>query len=225
MAVLLEGRRTDRSRAFIAAALAAGICVVAVPAGAEAADNGAVEPRFAPAHVVARVDSGDVLGDGGVILTVAALARGDLTGDGLDDIVVTRGRWRSEETFPISILVNDGRGMFVDRTVELFEGPVTQPQGATQTVLEDFNGDGRLDILIADSGVDAEPWPGHTSHLVVSTPEGRFVDVSANLPSEPAFTHTAAAADVDGDGDADIFLGHLGPPVQLLLNDGAARFD
>jgi hypothetical protein len=152
------------------------------------------------------------------------LRRADLTGDGLEDLVLTHAMWQTEETFPITILVNDGNGDLVDRTTALFDGPVTATQFPRQTVLEDFNGDGRLDILIADHGYDAEPFPGFESHLALSTADGRWRDASANLPRVKRFTHSATAGDVDGDGDADVVLGHLGAPIELLLNDGTGRF-
>ena len=188
--------------------------VLPAPAGAA----GTPAPRFAAREEVFTITPGAA---GGFL---QELASADLTGDGLDDVVLTHAMWQTEETFPITILVNDGRGDLVDRTTSLFDGPVPTPQFPRQTVLADFNGDGRKDILVADTGFDGEPFPGYHSHLALSTPDGRWRDASANLPRAKRFTHSAAAGDVDGDGDEDIVLGHLGAPIELLLNDGSGRF-
>jgi hypothetical protein len=147
---------------------------------------------------------------------------GDLTGDGLDDLVVTHLRWSSVETYPITILVNDGHGNLRDATDALFDGPVPHTQHARQTLLADFNGDASLDIFLADTGVDVEPFPGFLSHLALSSPRGHFVDATGRLEQEPGYAHCAATGDIDGDGDVDLFLGHFQP--RMLLNDGTGRF-
>jgi hypothetical protein len=157
-----------------------------------------------------------------IALSVQELAAGDLTGDGLEDLVVTHVRWSSVETYPISILVNDGRGNLRDATAELFEGSVPRTQQPRQTILADFNGDDRLDIFVADTGVDVAPYPGYLSQLSLSSPDGRYVDATANVAQRPGYAHSAAAGDIDGDGDVDLFLGQFAP--RILVNDGTGRF-
>ncbi|MEY2432722.1 MAG: hypothetical protein QOC92_2447, partial [Acidimicrobiaceae bacterium] len=80
----------------------------------------------------------------------------------------------------------------------------------------------RLDVFVADTGVDVAPFPGFLSHLVLSAPHGRFVDATANVAQQPGYTHCAAAGDVDGDGDVDLFLGQS--PPRILVNDGTGHF-
>jgi hypothetical protein len=201
------------------------LALLAPPAPATTASlNG---PAFGPRRLVAKVGGFQVVVPGGVTLSIQELAAGDLTGDGLADIVATRLRWASADTFPVTILVNDGRGGFSDGTAALFDGAVPRPQHPAQVLLADFNGDGRLDILVADTGQDVEPYPGYPNHLALSSSDGRYVNASGNLPGTNTYTHSAAAGDVDGDGDVDLFLGHFsmrGQPLEVLLNDGAGRF-
>src|SRR5262249_35981058 len=78
------------------------------------------------------------------------------------------------------------------------------------------------------TGYDASPFPGAQSTLLLSTADGHYVDATANLPQQLAYTHSATAADIDGSGHLALYLGNIygqqqiGP--QLLLNDGTGHF-
>lgn len=152
---------------------------------------------------------------------------GDLNGDGLADLVVTRLAFPiAHATFPIGVFLADGRGGFTDGG-SMFAGPIPRTQHGRQILIADFNGDRRNDIFVADHGYDAPPYPGHPNTLVLSTPDGRLADASGNLPPSSGFSHSAAAGDIDQDGDVDVYVGNVfggDTPPELLLNDGAGRF-
>lgn len=195
--------------------LAVALLALALPAGA-AVD---VAPRFGPPALVATAT-----GVGGL----SEQESGDVNGDGLGDLVVTRLAFPlAHATFPIGVFLSNGRGGFTDGS-SLFAGPIPRTQHGRQIVIADFNGDRRNDIFVADHGYDAEPFPGHPNTLVLSTPDGRLADASGNLPPSSGFSHSAAAADVDRDGDVDLYVGNLccgdRTPPELLLNDGSGRF-
>jgi hypothetical protein len=193
------------------------VAALALVASAAAAVHAV--PRFGPSRVVATAS-----GVGGMSEQEA----GDLNGDGLADIVVTRLAFPiAHATFPIGVFLADGRGGFRDGS-SMFVGPIPRTQHGRQILIADFNGDRRNDIFVADHGYDAEPFPGHPNTLVLSTSDGRLADASHNLPPSSGFSHSAAAADIDRDGDVDLYVGNLccgdRTPPELLLNDGSGRF-
>ena len=195
------------------------VTVASVAALAVAGASPAAELTFGQPRTVARATAVGGLTEQEV---------GDLNADGIDDVVVTRIAFPlAPVNFPIGIFLGDGRGGFTDGG-SLFAGPVPRTQHGRQIVLADFNGDRRNDIFVADHGYDAPPFPGHPNTLVLSTPDGRLVDSSGNLPPERGFTHSAAAADVDRDGDVDLYQGNVfggdGSAPGILLNDGRGRF-
>ena len=75
-------------------------------------------------------------------------------------------------------------------------------------IVEDFNGDGRLDIFCSNSGpLSPPPGPGEQNLLFLSASDGKLHDVTAtHLPQLKDFSGGSAAADVDGDGDIDIWV-------------------
>jgi hypothetical protein len=161
------------------------------------------------------------------------VAAGDFNGDGLVDVILTRLGADPQSTYPVTVLINKGKGRFVDATKTIFlGGDVPLTQHPRQIVVADFNGDGKADAFIADHGSDVLPFPGYPNTLILSQPGGKLLDASANLPRTPDFTHTAAAGDVDGNGTLDIYAGNLSSgcagcgavPPELLLDDGQGHF-
>ena len=174
---------------------------------------------FGPPELVARFRTSGHL---------EATASADFNADGMADILLTRIIWRSAETFEPVFLLNRGGGQFVNGNPMIFHGAPPRTHHPRQIVVADFNGDGRPDIFLADHGQDAEPFPGYQNTLILSTPEGKFVDATANLPQRSDFTHSAAAGDVDLDGDWDLYVGNIWGrkeiPPYVLLNDGSGAF-
>ena len=96
------------------------------------------------------------------------------------------------------------------------------------SIINDFNGDGINDIFIADHGVDHEPYPGNQNTLILSAPNGKFIDATSSLPQIVDFSHGVTSGDIDKDGDLDLFVTQAGAqfhvPHYFLRNDGNGKF-
>jgi hypothetical protein len=165
----------------------------------------------------------------------------DINGDGYDDAIYqlfTQGQLRGPGGLPspIVILLNDRNGGVYDGTSEIIAGPPPKALWVKNFVVEDFNGDGRLDIFACNTGPefpqnDVSQWPGEQNQLFLSAGDGKLHDVTAtHLPQIKDYSHGCAAADVDGDGDIDIWVNNHGAgtggriEAYLMLNDGIGRF-
>jgi hypothetical protein len=154
----------------------------------------------------------------------------DLNGDGKEDIIFStsaRSIWQINP-MPFKILISNGKTL-VDKTSELFAVP-PKTQYTRDIHIADFNGDGKPDIFLSNAGTEAfQPFPGEQNRLFLSTPSGRFDDVSlTNLPQQTDYSHGSCVGDVNGDGAVDIFVNNLGEDEghgsTLLLNDGTGKF-
>lgn len=154
-----------------------------------------------------------------IVMPVSAY---DLDKNGLSDIILpginevhyNRGEWRFE-------------------VEPLMEFPAKEPSA---TVLGDFNGDGRVDLIAAARKYMA---------LYIADDEGKFTSAPVMVDDfdEPLVNPmTIAAGDVDGDGDLDVWFGQYkrayvagqmatpyydandGYPAHLLLNNGLGKF-
>ncbi len=119
------------------------------------------------------------------------VARGDVTGDRIADIVVGAG-----SSFAGQIRLFDGASGALIRDFDAFPGGTFA--GDVQIAVGDVNGDGQADII-------AGPGRGRAAHVKVF--DGRTGDLLMEFfPYEPAYAGGAfvAAGDVNGDGNADI---------------------
>jgi hypothetical protein len=95
---------------------------------------------------------------------------------------------------------------------------------ARDTAVEDFNGDGRTDIFLADHGLDIPPFPGGQDQVLFQTDSGVLEQAAeGSWPHQGLFSHSTCAGDVDSDGDMDIHVA-LGSGQMLYINDGSGGF-
>ncbi|MBL8950727.1 MAG: VCBS repeat-containing protein [Myxococcaceae bacterium] len=118
----------------------------------------------------------------------AAVAVGDVDGDGADDVVATGpGQDR--------LLLNDGTGHFFDASALAL--PIDGSNG-TSLVLADLDRDRDLDLLIGNTAA--------TMRLYVNDSTGKFFDRTPALPRRIESVTWAFAANFDRDADLDVLV-------------------
>jgi hypothetical protein len=123
-----------------------------------------------------------------------AVAVGDFNGDGIPDLAVANF---GDGTF--SILLGNGSGGFGAPAVVSIGNPAASAPAAI--VVGDFNGDGKLDVALADYGEDLVWTALGNGNGGFGTPSSRSVgDVSPVLPA------ALATGDLNGDGKLDLVV-------------------
>src|SRR6266446_2068408 len=129
------------------------------------------------------------------------VAIGDLTGDGLPEIVLT-----SNQDGP-KLYLNLGNFRFRDITKEA--GVAESGRWTTGVTLTDVNGDGKLDIYVCHAGPKPGALRANTLYINQGMKDGipRFQEMAAHYGiADTGYSTQAAFFDYDGDGDLDLFL-------------------
>ena len=145
------------------------------------------------------------------------VALNDVDGDNDLDIVLANGN-SGYLTHSNRLLLNDGRGFFVDSG----SWPPDFDRSSS-LALADVDGDGDDDVVFGNSD--------SRNRLYLNEGGGRFSKASnQRLPATVALTSDVAFGDIDGDGDPDLVTGNtgyyagFGDQNRLFRNDGAGFF-
>src|SRR5437660_732472 len=137
-----------------------------------------------------------------------SVAMGDFNGDGHLDLAVANGGSND-----VSVLLGNGDGTFTpakNYEAGLGGGPLWVAVG-------DFNLDGKLDLVVANSSSDSVG-------VLLGNGDGTFRP-SVTFPAGGTAPQSVAAGDFDGDGKLDLAVANAGSnTVSVLLGDGQGRF-
>lgn len=140
-----------------------------------------------------------------------AVALGDLTGNGAMDAFIASGQSTHSDgsvsgNTANTVWFNDGQGHFYD------SGQRLGRMESTAVALGDLNGNGFLDAVVGNRGMD-EIW--------FNDGLGYFSDSGQKLGN--GLTRSLFLADLDGDGDLDLVVGGE-TGAQVWLNDSRGHF-
>ena len=185
----------------------AGTCSIIATAGGT--NVGAVTQSFAvktpPASITFLPLAGGPFGTGNHPVMIAL---GDFNGDGRQDLAVAN---LGDGT--VTVLLGNGSGGFTAAP----GSPVAVGGGPSSIAVSDFNGDGMMDLAVADSGGTVTVLLGNGSGSFTPAP-GSPVGVGGDLSS-------VAVGDFNGDGIADLAVAdYIGGTVTILKGDGSGGF-
>jgi len=123
---------------------------------------------------------------------------------------------------PDRLFRNRGDGTFEDASTS--SGIVRSYGGALGVATADFNGDGWIDIYVANDETPNQLWINRKDGTFSN--DAPLAGCALNVNGSAESSMGVAAADFDGDGDEDLFMTHLKDETNTIyVNDGRGWFE
>lgn len=162
---------------------------------------------------------------GGQAFTTAV---SDLNGDGEPDLVVAAYCTKTDacDVGSVSVLLGNGDGTFQNAVIYYSTGYHTE-----SVAIADVNGDGKPDLLVGDTCVDADCYRGSVS-VLLGNGDGTF-QTTVSYGVEDGNLSSIAVADVNGDAKPDFVVTsncfdggdyYCGSYVDVFLGNGDGTF-
>jgi len=159
----------------------------------------------------------------------AHVGKGDLNGDGIDDLVFPGSLGN-----PTEVHFGSTSGKYIKQSTT---GILDKLSGAEHTncILVDVDGDNDLDIYLTSGGVEISEYSQFMNdNLLINDGNGVLSESPYKLPSsiDKKSVKAVAFSDIDNDGDQDLVIGErikigkYGVPASgfILINDGSGKF-
>jgi len=148
------------------------------------------------------------------------LSAADFDNDGDLDVLALRGGW--ESPYRLSLLRNQGNGVFDDVTVAAGLG---EPIASQSAAWGDYDNDGLLDVYVAGEYAASQVAPENLCRLYHNRGDGTFENVAEKAGVVNAgFAKGVAWGDYDNDGDLDLYVSNMKGPNRLYRNNGDGTF-
>jgi Ca2+-binding RTX toxin-like protein len=150
-----------------------------------------------------------------ITLSPNAIAVGDVNNDGLPDIVIADGNGE------VSVMLGNGDGTFTAPQTFQVNAATLPNTAAYGVALADLNGDGNLDIVVADTYSNVNY--GRVE-VLLGNGDGTFI--SATTYTTVGYDPTSlAVADLTGSGTLDVVVAnHYSNNVSVLMGNGNGKF-